>query len=311
MKKITFLFPGQGSQSVGMGQDIYQEFDYVREVFDMAEETSKINLSKLCFKGPMEELTETVNLQPAITTINLSLLAVLENESVKPDFCAGHSLGEYSALCAAGVISKEDTIRIVHKRGRLMHREATKHEGIMRAILGLDIDVVTEITAEAQSEGIVSIANHNSESQIVITGSPAAVEKASLLAAAKKGKTVPLKVSGAWHSRLMEGAEKEFADFLSTIDFKPPESKIVLNVTGAFEAAPEDIQSIMARQLGSSVKWYDSMKRLEAETPDVFAEIGPGKVLTGLLKKILPKDAGYAAFNVFDLKTLEQFLAAK
>ena len=148
MKKIAFIFPGQGSQSVGMGQEFYQEYDTVREIFDMAEEITRKRLSKLCFKGPMEELTETVNLQPAVTAVNLACLAVLEKADIEADFCAGHSLGEYSALCSAGVISKQDTLKLVFKRGELMHREATKYEGAMQAIVGLSITEVQELVVE-------------------------------------------------------------------------------------------------------------------------------------------------------------------
>ena len=140
MKKIAYLFPGQGSQSVGMGEEFYREYDIVREIFDMTEEITRTNISNLCFKGPMEDLTMTVNLQPAVTAVNLACLAVIERENIAYQFCAGHSLGEYGALCAAGVNSKEDTIRLVYKRGELMHREASKHQGAMHAIVGLPIE---------------------------------------------------------------------------------------------------------------------------------------------------------------------------
>ncbi len=145
MKKTAFLFPGQGSQTVGMGLDVYQEYDVVRELFDMAEDISKIKLSNLCFKGPMEDLTQTVNLQPAVTAVNLACLTAIEKEGVTPDICAGHSLGEYSAMSASGIVSREDTFRLVFKRGELMHREAVKNKGAMHAIIGLPIDAVTEI----------------------------------------------------------------------------------------------------------------------------------------------------------------------
>ena len=140
MKKIAFLFPGQGSQSVGMGQEFYQEYDIVREIFDMSEEITRINISKLCFKGPMEDLTMTVNLQPAVTAVNLACLAVIQKEGISAPFCAGHSLGEYSALCASDAISREDTFKLVFKRGELMHREETKYAGAMHALVGLAID---------------------------------------------------------------------------------------------------------------------------------------------------------------------------
>ena len=308
MNKLAFLFPGQGSQSTGMGLDLYQEYDIVRELFDMAEEITKINLSKLCFKGPMEELTKTVNLQPAVTVVNLACFAAIKKEALIPDYTAGHSLGEYSALCAAGIITKEDIIRLVHTRGMLMHREATKNKGAMCAVIGLDIDTVHEIVDEIKAEGIVSVANHNSKQQIAITGAPEYVKKVSKLAAQRGARAIPLKVSGAWHSELIKGAEDEFNDFLDGIDFCNPQSSLVLNVTADFAKNSDEIKTIMKKQLCSPVRWYDSMCKLKDENVDIFVEVGPGKVLAGLQKKILPKDSIQKIYNVNNMKTLELFL---
>jgi [acyl-carrier-protein] S-malonyltransferase len=308
LKKTAFLFPGQGSQAVGMGLDFYQEYDFVRELFDMAEEISKIKISSLCFKGPIEDLTQTVNLQPAVTAVNLSCLAAIEKEGVRPDICAGHSLGEYSAMSASGIVAREDTFKMVFKRGELMQREAAKNEGAMHAIIGLSIDEVTEIVDQVKKEGVVAVANHNAQKQIVITGSPDPVEKASSIAAAHGAKAKPLKVSGAWHSDLIKGAYDEFKDFIESIHFNTPKKPLVFNVTADFEKEPGDIRSIMARQLCSPVKWYDSMCKLMEEHVEIFAEVGPGKVLSGLLKKILPEDYPCRIFNVNSMKSLEQFL---
>lgn len=308
MKKTAFLFPGQGSQAVGMGLDFYQEYDVVRELFDMAEEISKRKLSKLCFKGPMEDLTQTVNLQPAVTAVNLACLTVIAKEGVTPDICAGHSLGEYSAICASDIVSREDTFRLVFKRGKLMHREAEKNKGAMHAIIGLSIDRVEEIVSEAKTEGVVAVANHNAEKQIVITGAPDPVKKAASIASSQGARAIPLKVSGAWHSQLIQGAQDEFKNFIESIPFNTPQRPTIFNITADFEKKPDAIKSIMARQLCSPVKWYDSICKLMAEHIEIFVEVGPGKVLTGLLKKILPKDYPCQIFNVNDMKALEQFI---
>lgn len=308
MKKIAFLFPGQGAQSVGMGQDFYQEFDFVREIFDMASDISKINISKLCFKGPMEDLTMTVNLQPSITAVSLACLSAVQREGIGPDFCAGHSLGEYSALCASGIISKEDALRLVFKRGEFMHRESTKAAGAMNAILGLTIDAVESLVDEVQNNRDVSVANHNTATQIVITGIPKKVQEVSALAALQGAKVIPLKVSGAWHSELMKGAEKDFAEIVQTIDFKKPEKPVIHNVTADVTDNPDEIKEIMIRQLCSPVKWYDSTQKLIEEEVEVFAEIGPGSVLTGILKKSVPADYPYNAYNINSLHTFEHFL---
>ena len=310
MKKIAFLFPGQGSQRVGMGLEFYQAFDIVRETFDMAEELVKLNLSKLCFKGPMESLTTTVNLQPALTAINLATLAVIQTEGIKADVTAGHSLGEYSALCAAAVLSREDTILSVMKRGELMHREATKQEGAMSAIIGLSIEAVEDLVVKAGSDGIVSVANHNTKNQIVITGAPAGVQKASALAVSQNGRSIPLKVSGAWHSALIHGAENDFKHFLESIPFSKPLLPVLHNVTADSTNDPLEIRSLMVTQLCHPVKWYDTMGRLIDENIEIFVEVGPGNVLTGLLKKTIPEGYPHQIFRVNNMKTLEMLFTA-
>ncbi|MBW2429105.1 MAG: ACP S-malonyltransferase [Deltaproteobacteria bacterium] len=308
MKKIAFLFPGQGSQSVGMGEEFYREYDVVREIFDMTEEITRINISKLCFKGPMEKLTMTVNLQPAVTAVNLACLTAIDREYRKFQYCAGHSLGEYSALCAAGVNSKEDTIRLVYKRGKLMHREAGRHQGAMHAIVGLPIEELAELVSEVQKDGMVSVANHNTQFQIVITGAPRAVERVSSLAVAKGAKSVPLKVSGAWHSELIKGAQDEFKEYLHTIGFDAPQNKVFFNVTADSEENPTKIKETMVRQLCSPVRWYDTIIKLMEEKVEVFVEVGPGRVLAGMLKKTLPKEYPGKIYNISNMKQLEKFI---
>jgi len=291
-----------------MGLDFYQEFEIVRELFDMVEEVSRINISKLCFKGPFEDLTATVNLQPAITVVNLACFTALERAGLEPTFSAGHSLGEYGALCASGIVSREDAFRLVFKRGELMHREATRNKGAMHAIIGLPIKTVAELVAEVQKDGVVAVANHNAELQIVITGAPEPVKRVSDLAVSQGAKAIPLKVSGAWHSELIQGAQDEFKDVIESIRFNTPKKPMVFNVTADVESDTKEIKSIMARQLCSPVKWYDAMCRLMAENVEVFVEVGPGRVLAGLLKKILPKDYPRKIYNVNSMKSLDQFL---
>jgi [acyl-carrier-protein] S-malonyltransferase len=311
LKKFAFLFPGQGSQKVGMGKDLYDALEEVKAIFRAAREASGLPVDQLCFEGPMEELTQTVNLQPAITVVNLACLAGIEKAGIRPAMCAGHSLGEYAALYAAGVVSAADCLRLVHKRGELMHREAIQYRGAMSAIMGLPIEQLEPIVAQVAAQGVVAVANHNSAEQIVITGEPEAVTATAEQAAALGARAVALKVSGAWHSPLIKGAEQDFRTFLESVDFKPPACPVIHNVTADGENDPARIRTLMARQLCSPVRWYDSMRRMAAGQIDVFVEIGPGRVLSGLLKKILPGGSAAGVYNVFDLKTLEKFLEAE
>jgi [acyl-carrier-protein] S-malonyltransferase len=289
-----------------MGKDLYEEFDYVREIFEMADETAKMKLSKLCFEGPMPDLTLTVNLQPAVTTINLAFLAVLEKEGRRPDISAGHSLGEFSALAAAGITSREDALALVFRRGTLMHRESTRYKGAMTAIVGLSMDEVQEITSAAG--GVVSVANHNTEKQIVITGAPEPVGKAGELAREKGARAIPLKVSGAWHSELIKGAEEAFAAFLDTVAFNSPETPVIHNVTAESCDDPDEIKSLMVRQICSPVRWFESVRKMMDREVTDFVEVGPGKVLAGMMKKTLPADYPGKIYNVNSMKTLEAYL---
>jgi [acyl-carrier-protein] S-malonyltransferase len=307
VKKIAFLFPGQGSQKVGMGQDLVRELESAKQIFAAADEVTGLPIQKLCFEGPMEELTQTVNLQPAVTAVNLAFLFAIEQKGIKPSVCAGHSLGEYSALCASGIVSAQDCLKLVHKRGELMHRDATRNTGAMSAIIGLNIEQVGKVVDEAAQAGIVAVANHNSAEQIVITGAPDAVAKAGELAAAQGGKAIALKVSGAWHSPLIADAEADFTAFLDTIEFKKPQCPVIHNVTADSQSDPSQIKALMAKQLCSPVRWYDTITKLIADEVDIIVEIGPGRVLAGLLKKILPKKTAAKSYNVFDLKTLGKF----
>jgi [acyl-carrier-protein] S-malonyltransferase len=282
---------------------------------DTAEAVTGLPVRQLCFEGPMKTLTETVNLQPAVTTINLICLAAVRQAGVQAHITAGHSLGEFSALRAAGVIGDEDTLKLVHRRGVLMHREASQNKGAMHAVIGLSREDLDALVAQVTDKGPVSVANHNTAEQIVTTGAPDAVKAVSALAKEKGAKAIPLKVSGAWHSELIRGAEADFSAFLEAVAFNAPQRPVLHNVTADTCDGAEGVRDLMARQLCSPVRWYDTVQRMAAEKVDVFVELGPGKVLTGLVKKSLPKDyapdgSAPKMYNVFDQASLERFIEA-
>jgi [acyl-carrier-protein] S-malonyltransferase len=308
-QKIAVLFPGQGSQYVGMAKEFLEADAEARNLMAMAERVSGMPLGRLCLEGPMEELTRTLYLQPAMTLVNLICWQALNKAGVKADFFAGHSLGEYAALCAAGVLTPEETLALVTERGRLMEREAGAHPGGMHAVVKLDIDTVRGIVAAAQAKGALTLANHNSAEQIVISGEVAALEAAAELVKEKGGKAIPLKVSGAWHSDLIKGAVPDFEQALAKAQVKAPHTPLLFNVTAAAEADPVVIRSIMAQQIASTVRWYEIVQHLVAAGVEVFIEVGPKTVLTGLLKKIIPAEYRHKTIQVDTPATLAQCLA--
>jgi [acyl-carrier-protein] S-malonyltransferase len=283
---VGMLFPGQGSQFVGMGKDYYDAFDSARALYRDANAALDFDIAELSFAGDMEELTRTRNAQPAILLHSLVVLTVLRERGIEPGLVAGHSLGEFSALVAAGVFRPMDALKIVRRRGELMYDVGVARPGTMAAIIGLDVAVVEECLGEAG--GIAVIANYNSPSQLAISGDVDAVERACALCKARGAKrAILLPVSGAFHSPLMEPAVDEFRQFLSTFAISPLRMEWVANVTGEIVKDADLVVDLLARQLSSPVLWTQGMRTFAGRNPGVVYEVGPGNVLAGLMKRIV------------------------
>lgn len=306
-KKIAFLFPGQGSQAVGMGKDLYENFESSKNVFDTADKVLGKRVTTLCFEGPEDSLKQTVNTQPCIVTMSIAALEALKSQlDIKPDFVAGHSLGEYCAMYEAGVMSLETTFKAIQKRADLMSESATG--GAMSAILNAPEGALEEALKEASSVGYVDVANYNSPAQVVITGDNDAVAKAGEILLAKGARrVVPLPVSGAFHSKFMENASKKFVGFVSDLELNNAEIPVVTNVDAKATVESADFREKMPKQICSSVHWTQTIQQMANEGVEIFVEIGPGKVLAGLNRKIAPEAK---MFNVFDKASLESTVAA-
>ena len=306
--KTALVFPGQGSQVVGMGKDLAENFASAREVFQKVDDILSVNLSKIMFEGPSEELTKTENTQPALMAVSVALIEVLEKEFGKKitdlcSFVAGHSLGEYSAFCAAKSISLEETAKLLQVRGREMAKCGEKTQGAMAAILGVEIEVAHEIAREAAAGDVCQVANDNSVGQVVISGSKAAIDRALEIAKAKGAKrAIALPVSGAFHSALMLEAQDKMKIALASADVKLPIVSVVANVTAALVTEPSEIRELLAAQITSSVRWRETIIFLASQGVEEIIEIGSGKVLTGLVGRTLPDVKSRSIQNSQDLK---------
>lgn len=306
--KTAFIFPGQGSQYVGMGKDFYENYPVAKEVFETASRVTGMDIEKLCFE-PNDDINVTEFTQIAMLTTSVAMFKVLEEQGLKADVYAGLSLGEYGALVASGAISMEDAFKVVRERGKYM-QEAYPVGGGMTAVIGLTGEVVKEC-CDKVTDGVVSVANYNCPGQIVITGEVEAVNKAAdLCKEAGARRCIPLKVSGPFHSALLAGAGEKLGAVLESVELKDIETPYLTNVTGDYVQSKDQIKDFCRKQVSSSVMWQSSVERMIADGVTTFVEIGPGKTLTGFLKKINAEAVGINVEKVEDVQKVVEALQA-
>lgn len=306
MNKVAFIFSGQGSQYIGMGKEIALNFPESMAVFDKADKALHMPLKELCFEGSEEELNLTENTQPAVLTTSIALLRALESYDIHADVVAGLSLGEFSALVCNGVLDFEDAVKLVKKRGRYMQEAVPAGQGTMAAILGLDRECIDSICNEASPYGIIEPANYNCKGQVVIAGEVDAVAKGCELAKEKGARRVlPLKVSGPFHTSMLEAAAESLEESLKDIEVKVPRIPYITNVTAEYVTNADDIKPLLVRQVMSPVYWEDIIRRMINDGVEIFIEIGPGRSLSSFVKKV---DRKKTVLNVEDMKSLNKLV---